>query len=80
MQPVLGLLAVQIGLAQVGQHQVDVGAAGQHGNARARAQQLVGQRPGAIQRPLLAFAKRGDCAIRNATALPAMMCSSGPPC
>ena len=63
------------------QHQVHVGAAGQHVDAAAGA---------AAARPRPPWRRRGSApgargtartpAIRSATALPAMTCSSGPPC
>ena len=61
MQPVLGLLAVQGGLAQVDQHQVHIGAAADHvdpGRAGVVGQQPVGQQPGAGQGALLSFPER----------------------
>ena len=81
VQPVLGLLAVELGLAQVDEHQVHVGAAGEHVDAVPGAEQLLGDRLGAVDGALLALAERARCAaIFSATALPAITCSSGPPC
>ena len=57
VQPVLGLLAVELGLAQVDEHEVHVGAAGQHVDAVAGAEQLRGDRLGAVDRALLALAE-----------------------
>ena len=57
VQPVLGLLAVQLGVAQVHQDQVHVGAAGDHGDpgrGDVGRQQPLGEDPGALQRALLA--------------------------
>ena len=79
VQPVLGLLAVEVGLAQVGEHEVDVGAAGEH--VHSGGEQLVGER---LQRPRRVrrwrSRKSSDCAILSATALAAITCISGPPC
>ena len=59
VEPVLGLLAVQLGVAQVDQDQVHVRAAGQHGDARARPtsglDQPLGEDAGAVQGALLAL-------------------------
>ena len=55
MQPVLGLLAVELGVAQVDEHEVDVGAAGQHVDAVAALQQFLGERLGARDGALLAL-------------------------
>ena len=60
-QPVLGLLAVEVGVTQVDEHQVHVGAAGQHRHAvrrRVAGQQFGRERPGAVQRALLALTER----------------------
>src|SRR5699024_11020235 len=58
VQEVLRLLAVQLRVPQVHQHEVDVGAAGEDGDARVRAV-LLGQPlredPSALHRPLLAL-------------------------
>src|SRR4051794_40067066 len=56
-QPVLGLLAVEIGLAQVHQDEVDVGTAGEHVDPVAGAEQGVRHRLGAGDRALLALAE-----------------------
>ena len=58
VQEVLGLLAVQLGVAQVHQDQVHVGAAGQHGDAgfgHVGGVQALGDDPGAFQHALLAL-------------------------
>ena len=56
MQPVLTLLAVELGAAEVDQDEVDVGAAGQHrdpGRCHIRTQQTVGEDAGTGERPAL---------------------------
>ena len=58
VQPVLGLLAVELGLAQVDEHEVHVGAAGQHVHAVAGAEQLRGDRLRARDGAPLALAER----------------------
>ena len=58
MEQVFGLLAVELGVAQVHQDQVHVGAAGQDGDAGVgdvRLVEAVGDDPGAFQDALLAF-------------------------
>ena len=58
VQPVLALLAVQLGVAQVHQHQVHVGASGHHrdpGGSNVVLQQPLGQDLGAFQGALLAL-------------------------
>jgi hypothetical protein len=58
VQPVLGLLTVQLRVAQVDQDQVHLGAAGQHrdpGLLHVVGHQPAGEHPGAVQRPLLAL-------------------------
>ena len=81
VQAVLGLLAVELGLAQVDEHEVHVGAAGQDVDAVAGAQQLLGDAP-ARRRSCAAGARGRPRSARScsATALPAITCSSGPPC
>ena len=57
-QPVLGLLAVELAVAQVHQDQVHVGAAGEHvdpARGDVRLAQPLGQDPGAGQGALLAL-------------------------
>ena len=84
VQPVLGLLAVELGVAQVDQHQVHVGPAGQH--AECRAAPASGGRSRSASSALRTgcgccrSTKSSAAAHVNATALPAMTCSSGPPC
>ena len=58
VQAVLGLLAVELGLAQVDEHEVDVGAAGEHVDAVAGAEQLLGDGLRAVDRALLALAEQ----------------------
>ena len=63
VQPVLGLLAVELGVAQVDEHEVHVGAAGEDVDAVAGAEQRGGDGLGAVDRALLALAEllgRGD--------------------
>ena len=59
-KPVLGLSARQrrLGVAQVDEHQVHVGAAGEHVDAVARLQELARQRPGAGHRAALALGEQ----------------------
>ena len=64
--------------AQVDEHQVVVGAAGHE--AEALLHERVGQRRRVAHDLVRVVAERGSAASRNATALPAMTCSSGPPC
>jgi len=83
VQPVLGLLAVQLGLAQVDQHQVHVGtrvatvmpcsatSASSNREAKIRA-------PDRVRR--CRSANSAEAATLNDTALAAMTCSNGPPC
>ncbi len=62
-QPVLGLLAVELGLAQIDEREVDVGAAGEQVDAVAGIEQLLGDGLGAVERALLALLeglRRGD--------------------
>ena len=81
VQPVLGQLAVELGVAQVDQHEVHVGAAGEDVDAVAGAEQLLGDRLRARHGAALALAERLGLRRSSATtALPAMTCSSGPPC
>ena len=81
VQAVLGLLAVELGLAQVDEHEVHVGAAGQHVDAVAGAEQLARRPPWRRRRVRRWRSRKASvCAIRSATALPAMTCISGPPC
>ena len=57
VQEVLGLLAVELGVAQVDEHEVHVGAAGEHGDAGrgdVRRGQALGEDPRAVERALLA--------------------------
>ena len=54
-EAVLGLPAAELGVAQIHQHQVHVGAAGQHAHAVARPQQLLGKRLRAGDRAPLAL-------------------------
>ena len=64
VQQVLGLLAVERGVAQVDQHQVHVGAAGEHRDAGlgdVGAGQPLGEDPGAGQRALLALGELLRC-------------------
>ena len=59
VQPVLGLLAVQLGVAQVDQHQVHVGAAGSTeiaGRGDVGGREPVGEDPRALERALLPLA------------------------
>src|SRR4051794_349845 len=56
-QPVLGLLAVEVGLAEVDEDEVDVGAAGEHVDAVSGLQQRVAHRLGAGDGALLALAE-----------------------
>ena len=63
-QAVLGLLAVELGVAQVDEHEVHVGAAGEHVDRAGRAQQLIGERLGAGHRALLALAE--ELGLRDA--------------
>ena len=59
VQAVLGLLAVELGLAQVDEHEVHVGAAGQHVDAVAGAAAArSATRLGAVDRALLALAEQ----------------------
>lgn len=83
MEPVLGLLAVQLGVAQVDQDQVHVGAAGEDGDAHlgdVRLDQALGEDPGAVQVRCWRSLNSSPAAILNETALAAITCSSGPPC
>ena len=84
VQPVLGLLAVEFGVAQVDQHQVHVGAAADHVDPRrAGVRAAAAARRGSWRRPGCAAGARansGSAASLNDTALAAMTCSSGPPC
>lgn len=60
MQSIFGLLAVQLGLTEIDQDQVDVGAAGDDvdtGGARIVLQQPLGQDRCAVERALLALAE-----------------------
>ena len=61
VQPVLALLAVQVGVPQVDQHQVHVGAAADHrdpGRGDVVGEQPLGDDLGALQRALLPLAER----------------------
>ena len=70
--------------AQVDEHQVHVGAAGEHGDAGrgdVRRGEPLGDDAGAVERALLAVLELLACAATlNATALAAITCMSGPPC
>ena len=57
VQAVLGVLAAQLALAQVGEQQVHVGAAGQDVDAVAGAQQRLRQGARALERAALALAE-----------------------
>ena len=79
VQPVLGLLAVEVRVAQVDQHQVHVGAAGQH--VHAAREQLLAHDPRARARALLALAEQSPTTRSSAPPpCPAITCISGPPC
>ena len=81
VQAVLGLLAVELGVAQVDEHEVHVGAAGEDVDAVAGARAAPRRPP--WRRRRCAPGARGrapTAAILSATALPAITCSSGPPC
>ena len=71
-------------VAQVDEHQVHVGAAGEHGDARrgdVRRGEPLGEDRRAVERALLAVLELLACAATlNATALAAITCMSGPPC
>jgi hypothetical protein len=58
VQTVLRLAAVELRLAEIDEHEVHVGAAGEHGHPVAGLPELLGQRPGAVQRAPLALAER----------------------
>jgi hypothetical protein len=57
VEPVLGLLAIQFRLAEVAEHEMHVGPAGEHRHAVAGAEQLLGHRLGAGDRAALALAE-----------------------
>ena len=62
VQPVLAVLAVELGVAQVDQHEMDVGASADDRDARGRdvfGEQPLGDDAGTTQRTLLALAELG---------------------
>ena len=79
-EAVLGLLAVELGVAQVDEHEVHVGAGREDVDAVAGADQRAATARAPASVRSWRSRKASVWAMRSATALPAITCSSGPPC